>query len=220
MVLPARSEVPADLRPKAPGATEKQVAFIRDLLDEKEVVPEDGETIESLKEKASDISKRAASSWIEKLLTLPNRKADRETAKKWSAPSPEELPAGRYAIRETEGDELRFYKVWRGTRNPDYAKVYLLHGPDETALSWKSGATIMKKIVFAGPRDAAITYGREIGACSTCGKRLTNRLSRALGIGPICGGRFWGDDWKPLVEDVRTSLAANGLDPDENMEAE
>jgi hypothetical protein len=36
------------------------------------------------------------------------------------------------------------------------------------------------------PEDAAISYGRETGRCSCCGRELTNALSIELGIGPIC----------------------------------
>jgi hypothetical protein len=55
---------------------------------------------------------------------------------------------------------------------------------------------------------------REIGACSVCGKRLTNSLSRLLDIGPVCGGRFWDEgDWKVIKVRGRDALRSAGLDP-------
>lgn len=44
--------------------------------------------------------------------------------------------------------------------------------------------------VAANPKEAAITYGRKTGQCSCCGRTLTNPESIALGIGPICAGRW------------------------------
>lgn len=40
------------------------------------------------------------------------------------------------------------------------------------------------------PLTAAIRYGRETGACSCCGRDLTNPDSIAAGIGPICREKF------------------------------
>jgi hypothetical protein len=42
----------------------------------------------------------------------------------------------------------------------------------------------------ADPLTAAIRYGRETGACSCCGRDLTNAQSIAAGIGPICREKF------------------------------
>lgn len=36
----------------------------------------------------------------------------------------------------------------------------------------------------------AVRYGRETGVCSCCGRTLTNAISIALGIGPICREKF------------------------------
>lgn len=45
---------------------------------------------------------------------------------------------------------------------------------------------IAKRINEAGPYEAMIRYGQEIGSCGHCGRELTNQESRAAGIGPIC----------------------------------
>jgi hypothetical protein len=42
----------------------------------------------------------------------------------------------------------------------------------------------------ADPLTAAIRYGKETGACSCCGRDLTNPESIAAGIGPICREKF------------------------------
>lgn len=42
----------------------------------------------------------------------------------------------------------------------------------------------------ANPEEAARAYGLAFGICSCCGRKLTNKLSIELGIGPICRERF------------------------------
>lgn len=43
----------------------------------------------------------------------------------------------------------------------------------------------------ADPYAAAIAHGHQTGVCSCCGRKLTNKLSVELGIGPICRDK-WG----------------------------
>jgi Family of unknown function (DUF6011) len=43
---------------------------------------------------------------------------------------------------------------------------------------------------MADPLAAAVAFGRKTGACSICGRELTDPVSVAAGIGPICEGRF------------------------------
>lgn len=45
----------------------------------------------------------------------------------------------------------------------------------------------------------AVKYGRETGICSCCGRTLTNSISKALGIGPICREKF---GWSTALVDV------------------
>src|SRR5262249_50747865 len=131
-----------------------------------------------------------------------------------------DLPPGRYAIENAEG-ELRFYHRWQGKRedNKDRFALYVCHGPEESRLPRPAQVAIAAKILAAGVRESAIRYGLEIGECSNCGRRLTNRISRELGIGPICGGRMFGDDgWKDEVKAARAAIVARGDDPDEELE--
>jgi hypothetical protein len=47
------------------------------------------------------------------------------------------------------------------------------------------------KVIAANPKDAAVRYGRLTGRCSCCGRKLTDPVSVANGIGPICEAG-WG----------------------------
>jgi len=126
-----------------------------------------------------------------------------------------EVPAGRYAVDSNEG-ELRFYQVWRPKDNPNVWRLYVMFGPSQGPVHRGAQDAIMNKIA-ANPREAAIRFGMEIGACSNCGRRLTNHISRALGIGPVCGGRMFGDEFKPMVGAARAELLAQGIDPEEEI---
>lgn len=41
------------------------------------------------------------------------------------------------------------------------------------------------------PKEAAIKYGRKTGQCACCGRKLTNKVSIELGIGPICAENWF-----------------------------
>lgn len=127
------------------------------------------------------------------------------------------VPAGRYAVTADSG-ELRFYNVWI-SRDKARLNVYVCHGPDESDLRYQQTVLgVLNKIKTAGIRESAIRYGLEIGECSNCGRRLTNRISRELGIGPICGGRMFGDDgWKDEVKAKRQEIIDRGQNPDEDI---
>lgn len=40
------------------------------------------------------------------------------------------------------------------------------------------------------PKAAAVAYGKRTGSCCICARELTNAESVALGIGPICAGKY------------------------------
>jgi hypothetical protein len=43
---------------------------------------------------------------------------------------------------------------------------------------------------MADPLAAAVAYGRATGTCSCCGRALSDPISVARGIGPVCAGNF------------------------------
>lgn len=45
--------------------------------------------------------------------------------------------------------------------------------------------------IAAAPKEAAVAWGRRTGKCSCCGRELTDKVSIANGIGPICETK-WG----------------------------
>jgi hypothetical protein len=132
------------------------------------------------------------------------------------------LPPGRYALpkagTELEDNELRFYQCWE-SKDKQAKRIYVLFGPSGAKLPYPAQIKIAQMIIKDGIRECAIRYGMEIGECSNCGRRLTNRISRELSIGPVCGGRMFGEDeWKLEVKAKRKEIIARGEDPDEELE--
>lgn len=159
--------------PSGPPASDKQVNFIKSLIEQKGATDIEVE----------GISKADASKAIEDLLARPNAPVKAEDQI--------DVPAGRYAI-DSEDGHTSFYHVDR----PEHGKwagftfVKLQVGGSVQRLSQKMGKAILKRIEEAGPKEASIRYGMELGVCGVCGRDLTNEESRKAGIGPICANKF------------------------------
>jgi Family of unknown function (DUF6011) len=105
------------------------------------------------------------------------------------------IPCGRYALENaptnTEND-ISFWSVWVN----DAGTVWRLKqvvGPNLENVSQQAILPILRRI-GDDPEAAMALYGHEIGQCGACNRRLTNELSRRLGIGPICRSmRGWSE---------------------------
>jgi hypothetical protein len=95
-----------------------------------------------------------------------------------------DVPAGYYAVDTDEG-HLAFYRVWRPEDGAKKYAVYVLASDEEHRLLRPTALAVLRKIAV-DPYEALTRYGREIGKCGACGRRLTDEQSRAAGIGPIC----------------------------------
>ncbi len=221
-----RSEVPAELRPAADKATDKQVAFLRSLLAEREIPANEEVSGETRRASAigklgrGEFTKRQASKTIEWLLTLPKLAA---VAKGPGTPTPEfaDLPAGRYALA-TPTDNLnpvKFYKLrhgkdsrarggkdWRG-----FIFVDRFSGDELYPVKGSTRLAVLK-VIAANPLEAAQRYGHEHNCCGICGRNLTRAISREMGIGPVCADKL--GIAPQVVQAVRRELRARGIDPD------
>jgi len=110
---------------------------------------------------------------------------------KATMPSDEALPEGRYAIpvqdKDSEND-LAFYKVDRPTEGKWAGKVFvkLLLSDNEHRMPFPQQVSVANNIVQYGAAEASMNYGKHFEQCGVCGRGLTNKLSRELGIGPDC----------------------------------
>lgn len=187
LALPVKVEAGVTLdttvREDLGGATEKQVAFIERLFAERTVDDEVANAYAALKEHKG-LTREAASGMIEYLLTMPSAKA--------SAPLTDlpDVPAGRYAIEEA--GVVKFYHVDRPTegRWAGFTFLSAQASDDLHAIrDFKAKRTILERIA-KDPGGASRLYGIELGVCGVCGRTLTDEVSRAQGIGPVCAGKM------------------------------
>jgi hypothetical protein len=170
----------------AEPATEKQVAFLRTLVEER-VLPQDG-TIDGLANLAT-LTKAAATAAISRLLDQPKREQD-APAKKTTQPAHPNVPQGHYATPSRTGNnDLDFWKVDRPTEGRWQGYTFVkrvIGGHPEFSVRGAEAAAALEAIATAGVEQAAQRYGTEIGRCYMCNRTLTDETSRALGIGPDC----------------------------------
>lgn len=201
-------------------ASDAQKRYIAILIEGREVPRPWVERIKMYEEQEHGILKDKASEIIGALKGLPKKNdpkailEDRESL----FPTHEDVPAGRYAIQTGDGgNDLTFYHVRRPYKDRLHIFfVAIIGGPNRYPVSHQQARAIIKNIYRIGAGDAAIRYGREVKRCSVCHTQITNRVSRELGIGPVCGGRFF-PDWQERVNTVRRELDALGFDPEENV---
>jgi len=226
--LPSQPASAVEFRPPSPPSARwfRDIMERRQLPDGPDGTPGDNRARNALAMlDAGQLSQRQVSAAIDEFKGCPLklRAIDKPAFVATTTPplpDAERVPAGRYAIENADG-ELRFYRVWRGTRNPSYVEIHVQHGPEESKVPWNVATyrAILGEIAVA-PGEAAIRYGREIGCCSQCGLRLTNHLSRALGIGPVCGGRFFDPGhWSNVKRSAREALRQQGIDPEGSVDA-
>jgi hypothetical protein len=172
--------------------TERQVAYLRTLLAERAGIAAAEAIRDRLNERrvAGELSKVVVSEAIDRLLEIRRPRTEEGTPQRFDRPtSLPDVPAGHYAIPSNGENDLSFYRVDRPTEGPyagrTFVKVVIGGRPDEN-VPYRQMPGILARIVEAGIAEAGATYGRAIGRCCRCNRHLTDKTSRALGIGPEC----------------------------------
>lgn len=132
------------------------------------------------------------------------------------------VPSGYYAyyIENAKNNDIVFYRVKTSKKDPTKGWVHIVLGPDEGELRQSHALAAINRIKKFGVGKAAELYGEKLGRCSQCNRRLTNRLSRELKIGPVCGERVSGEDWRDRVNIARQAIIERGEDPNESIPEE
>lgn len=136
-----------------------------------------------------------------------------------SKPIPD-VPDGRYAVKDQEG-QLKFYRVWKPMQGKWAGWTFLAvySSDDEYPIKNPNTKRFILEQIAVDPALSARMYGRHYKRCSDCNKGLTNRVSRLLDIGPVCGGHHYNPEiWKSIKSEARGLLEAAGLDPDTDVE--
>lgn len=198
-------------------ASERQVNYITGLVRSRQVSESWLVRIKELTERG--LTKGDAGKIIQALKPLPVIVGKDDTAK--NNPTIQDVPPGRYALQTgPDENDLSFYRVIERDDKEHTGRKYRIMvqiaGPNETMLKYGQANDIARKIIRAGLGDAAALYGHKVGRCAICHTRITNRVSRELGIGPVCGGRVY-EDWEVRVDTAWNKLQMQGLDPRENV---
>jgi hypothetical protein len=116
-----------------------------------------------------------------------------------------------------------FYMVkWNraGTKLNSYRLVMLKTPEEAKRLAEMGSRKKVVKFVYDGgmvfklsaseklTSEQAKAFGALYSSCCQCGYLLTNPLSIALGIGPVCGGRQFGGEWTFMIEEAKLKLEA------------
>ena len=106
--------------------------------------------------------------------------------------------AAGYAKPTLRTEHFKFTKAPDGGRNP--GAIYVTAGHTYAGKIINNQAFTVGTLTPAqldeiyetmtSPQIAAVKFGHQTGQCSICGRRLDNKLSIALGIGPICNEKF------------------------------
>ena len=208
---------PDDLAPSAPApavpmATDRQLAFLRSLLAERDIPAEAHATLTARVE-SNAISKSRASNFIERLLKAPKKQGAArpgrfpvrfQTMELDGGKSRElgfvdvngrEVPQGKYALdtAQLNGDwtnEIAFFNLYvaRGDDGPFYSlKMYV--SDDLVRMNGERQREVLERISLA-PAVASALYGLHRTRCGICNRKLTADESRERGIGPVCAERM------------------------------
>lgn len=151
-------------------ASDRQVNYLTSLLNER-VFDTDKRDEALAKIRLGDMDKSTASYFIDLLLRAPKIRA--------AAPRVELEEGGMYMYEGT------VYHIRRSNAGHLYA-VKLVGRSFQFVRGMMNVLTPEHQLTL----EQAKAYGVQYGVCCVCGRTLTNEVSVAEGIGPICAGRF------------------------------
>ena len=178
-------------------ASEKQVAFVSDLLATRAYDAADAFIEFAIDElAASALSKSDASKLIDMLINAPKRKGARSASQELLA----SVPKSKYAVPTEMLIGASTSDVFHGDlvflEIKEYAgTLYMrqLHGApgrfNRSKLSQDSVKAIIA-IVAADPYKYSRIFGEHYTCCGSCGAELTDPKSRELVLGPECRKKF------------------------------
>jgi len=225
--------------PEEPAiATPQHLKFARDLMESKEWTPMTQgmpdawwqlfQVIKAGEDKfnGKPILRRDVNMLVTELKKCPPKRKEQTYATKhtdrpptapreqYATPkTPHELEDGMYR-RAKDGVFFKLYHTVHGA-NVQVAKelIVINEGPPaEVTFEYRG----RKPLYSLKPSDRltieqAREFGHLYGTCCICGRTLTNELSIALGIGPVCGNREFGGEFTFMVEEAKVKLNNDSL---------
>jgi Family of unknown function (DUF6011) len=165
---------------RALPASQKQIDFARTLINELEGDNAE-EFFQAHIEAGTFDSMPVTSGLIDALL-------ERKRAQPRGAAEFGVMPKPGYYCANYQG-VLRFYRVVAGKGKWEGRTFINRYKSDELGRVFRAEQSEVVPLILADPEAAAKLFAEATEHCYVCGRRLTDALSRELGIGPDCRGR-------------------------------
>lgn len=180
------------------AASEKQVAFIDSLLNEREL---DAVQVTSFRSMLPTMTKKQASGMIDLLLRLPQRSTKVPGAtKSLLQEALSKAPKSKYAVPVSELDisledtpltgDLLFIEVKEYMNNLYMRRLTGSVGGFTRHKVPSQDSIVIMNIIAKDPYKYAKIFGQHYSCCGSCGAELTDPVSRDLQLGPECRKKF------------------------------
>lgn len=193
--------------------TDRQQSYLLSLLSKKDLSDIPDVTLRQITARVTnrEVTKSLASQWIARMQSRPNKahaandRRGSDSTEPWfiydygndvfalisKDGDKERVPRGSYAL-ETPGTEftndITFFSVWISEDGARWSVK--LWASDELIKLARATQYRVLAAISDNPAEAAELYGKQVGKCGICHRKLTNDISRARGIGPICAQRY------------------------------
>lgn len=194
--------------------TGPQRRYLEDLLVKRGTIKgiEPEKIREALVEFLTKVDKRKASTLIDRVKAENVRLEALYAPLRQDAAKAVELEDGMYMVENTV---WKVYHTVHG-RNEQVAKEFVTDGSiTEETTSGEFVYRGKRPVAWIGSTGRRMTleeareFGAVYGICCRCAATLTDELSIALGIGPVCGKREFGESFKVLLSSTRQTLKAS-----------
>ena len=180
------------------AASEKQVAFIDSLINEREL---DAIQVSSFRSMLPTLTKKQASGTIDLLLRLPQRSTKVPGAtKSLLQEALSKAPKSKYAVPVSELDisledtpltgDLLFIEVKEYMNNLYMRRLTGSVGGFTRHKVPSQDSIVIMNIIAKDPYKYAKIFGQHYSCCGSCGAELTDPVSRDLQLGPECRKKF------------------------------
>lgn len=179
-------------------ATEPQKAYIRTLAAQrptwKDYTDRIALIISTVLMDEDVVGKGDASLAIERLLSIKPTVAivDNTKAKLTNSLIDLNLPESRYALPRVDGTGWDFFQVCKSKKTGNMYVIQLIGSPGDWKRKWLAPGiqVLAAKHIAEAPKAAAVAYAKQHGRCAVCDAHLSDPISIAQSMGPVCKKRF------------------------------
>jgi hypothetical protein len=181
-------------------ASDKQINYIKDLITQRPTWPTISDfnvrKIIRYVKRDEDVAMRDASKVIDALLKLSptSPMSVQQSTNDFTTVQDvlKKLPLSRYALPRKDGTGWDFFEVTEMKATKSRFIVRLLGNPGD----WNRKklpvnlALAASQHILEDPKASAVQYATQHGRCAVCNAHLSDPVSIAASMGPICAKRF------------------------------